>query len=381
MRTAEHQAACRTPDARNESVWWQRATRHSRKLAQQRLETVARYRFGDGLLEIDADGPLLVHELAEQYGECTAVAGEPEPKSIVRCSVRTSADGRLALVGFHEPAKLDAAGIALDLLSHPTERPLYREREATAEGWRVIGPSGGGEPVLAAKLGEVLVDLRQMRPGFLVELVVTPTLSLQRQLLFIHAAGIGIGAAGTLLIGPTGTGKTTLSLALAARGHDFFGDDIAAVRLATAELLPFRRTASMRPGPHARALADFAATECFERATYADGRPRIAVHVSRQFPASSASPLRLRRAFFLRQFTELPAVEPFIPTMGAIGSQPSISLNRTLWLTWGTSPGRRLLQFMLFVQLLSRIPCAFLDAGTPDATADLIEHLSEETWV
>ena len=42
-------------------------------------------------------------------------------------------------------------------------------------------------------------------------------------------------------------------------------------------------------------------------------------------------------------------------------------------------PGR-LLQFMSFLHMLQRVPCAWLDVADPDATADLIEHGLEDSW-
>src|SRR5947207_2119645 len=48
-------------------------------------------------------------------------------------------------------------------------------------------------------------------------------------LLFFHAASIGMDGRAYLLIGPKGRGKTSVSLALAARGHAFLGDETAIV--------------------------------------------------------------------------------------------------------------------------------------------------------
>lgn len=369
------------PSAPVDSAWLSHAARLAHALSAVPGTSVARYRFGDGLLEIEADRSPVVDELARQYGECAAAATDSRPEAVVRCSVSTSADGRFALIRFRTPADLDAAAIALDLLQHPIARPLYAEREATADGWRVIGATAqGSRPFLAARGAQALIDLELLRPGFLVELVMSPVLSLQKQLLFVHAAAIGIRGAGTLLIGPSGSGKTTLSLALAARGHAFFGDDVAAIRIASTELLPFRRTASIRPGPHASALAELAAPERFQSPLYTDGKPRIPIQVATQFPASVSQPLRLHRVLFLRRFAARPRIEPFLPTLTTLGAQPELSLNNLLWLAWGTSPERRLLQFLLFVRMLARLQCAFLEAGTPDATADLIESLAEDIW-
>ena len=45
----------------------------------------------------------------------------------------------------------------------------------------------------------------------------------------LHAAGVGRGGQGALLVGRSGAGKTTLALACLARGLDYLGDDYVAV--------------------------------------------------------------------------------------------------------------------------------------------------------
>jgi hypothetical protein len=200
-------------------------------------------------------------------------------------------------------------------------------------------------------------------------------LAVQRELLFLHAASVGIGGAGILIIGPTGSGKTTTALALGARGHAYFGDDMAAIRTASAELLVFRTTASVRPGPHARALSHHLETGHWD-APHADGVPRLRLRVARVLSDADPAPVPVRRALFLRRFAQAPALEAFTATPETLRS---LALNNALWLAWGTTPQRRLLQFMLFIRMLARIRCAWLDVGPPDATADLIEQTMEET--
>ena len=194
--------------------------------------------------------------------------------------------------------------------------------------------------------------------------------------LFLHAASVGIDGAGILFIGPTGSGKTTTALALGARGHAYFGDDMAAIRTASAELLVFRTTASVRPGPHARALSHHLEAGHWDP-PHADGLPRLRLRVAHVLPDAHPKPLPLRRALFLRRFADAPALEPFTPTPKALSPT---ALNNALWLAWGTAPQRRLLQFMLFVRTLTRVRCAWLDIGPPEATADLIEQTMEEKW-
>ena len=57
-----------------------------------------------------------------------------------------------------------------------------------------------------------------------------------------------------MLVGPKGAGKSTLALALAARGHALLGDEHACYLPATGELLPFRRPVGIKPGPRSSAV-------------------------------------------------------------------------------------------------------------------------------
>ena len=62
----------------------------------------------------------------------------------------------------------------------------------------------------------------------------------------VHAAAVEHRGRGLLLVGPPFAGKTTLGLALADRGLDYYSDDVAAVRRSDGRLHPFRRRAGVR---------------------------------------------------------------------------------------------------------------------------------------
>ena len=97
------------------------------------------------------------------------------------------------------------------------------------------------------------------------------------------------------------------------------------------------------------------------------------MRVGELFARSAASSVPLRLALFLRGFAAEPRLEVFTPTLETFGGSPRFALNNTLWVAWGTTPQLRLLQFVLFVRMLSRMRCAWLDVGDPEPTADLIE--------
>jgi hypothetical protein len=376
-------AASRSPQGFGVATdpWWQRldeiAAASTTVLAWQ-----AAYRLGDGVLVVATDCDALIGEFADHYGECEVSLADPDGSAAPRvlCTVHAVEGERLALVRFESTTSASLIDDALALLMHPASQPEYIEGNAPgASAWRLIVHAASSEPAVAVRGHEVLVDVSRVGARQLGQLLIDPVLALQRGLLFAHAASVGIGGAGVLLVGPSGSGKTTTAITLASRGHRYFGDDVAALRTETAELLPFWRIAHVRPGLHARSLAGHMTAGAWD-APYADGLPRLRLRVADVFPTAASAPLPLRRALFLRGFASRPRLEPFNPTGGDFAAGSRFALNNTLWVAWGKTPQLRLLQFMLFMRLLERVPCAWLDAGEPEATADLIEHSLEDSW-
>ena len=348
-----------------------------------RLSWRAAFRLGDAVLELASDCDALIGELADHYSECEVSLGDPQAATLprIRCTVRTAERARLVLLRFESPPAAAPIDIALGLLKHPATNPEYTEGAPLADGWRTIVHAATGTPAAAARRNDLIIDLPRVGTRLLCRLLIDAVLGLQRTLLFAHAASVGIGGAGVLLVGPSGSGKTTTAVSLASRGHRYFGDDVAAIRLQSAELLPFWRIAHMRPGPHARSLESHFAEGVWD-APYTDGLPRLRLRVADAFPnaaGEASSPLPLARVLFLRRFAARPRIERFTPQATHFAAGSRFALNNTLWVAWGTSPRLRLLQFVAFLRLLERVPCAWLDAGEPEATADLIEHGLEDT--
>jgi hypothetical protein len=336
------------------------------------------YRLGNAVLDLESDISFLTRALDDHYGECIVAPSEVEHLAHVRCSVRLVEADRLAIVRFSEP-ELGALEIALSLLKHPAAAPLYVERQTAIAGWHLVEETATGTPVVAARDSCAVLDCNRLPLRALTQWLINPVLGTQRELLFAHAASIGMKGAGIMLIGPSHCGKTTTALTRAARGHAYFGDDVAAIRTASPELLAFWRTAHIRPGPHARALAHHVASGKWDP-PYADGMPRLRLRVAELFPQTEASCVPLRLALFLRGFAAEPRLEVFTPMLETFGASSRFALNNTLWVAWGTTPHRRLLQFVLFVRMLSRVRCAWLDVGDPEPTADLIERTMEDLW-
>lgn len=195
-------------------------------------------------------------------------------------------------------------------------------------------------------------------------------MAMQPRLLFLHAASLGIGDKGILLCGDKGAGKSTLSLALAARGHSFLGDETAAVDARSRQLLPFRRRASMRVGPQASAVSAYLAQHPLEQEVLPDGSVRTRVLVSEMFQGATARPLKLVAAFFLGRRTSDPRIQPVDFAVKDLASVSPLAATMT-----AISPLERA---MTFLKLFNSVQCFGLNpGGTPDQTADLIEQAME----
>jgi hypothetical protein len=176
-----------------------------------------------------------------------------------------------------------------------------------------------------------------------------------------------------LLGGVKGSGKSTLSLALAARGHGFLGDEVAVLQPAGRRLLPFRRAASIRAGPQSKRVDAYVSGAAPERETMPDGTVRTRLHVAQAFPGSRAREAELTDAFFLEGFGAQAAAQRF--------EFASAHLHRlgSLRATFDRLPaGRRAVDLL---NLFAGVRCYMLTVGgSPDEAADLIERIVEEQW-
>ena len=329
------------------------------------------YRFGDGILELDVDDSAFRQRFRQAYQECAVSLPAPrEASPRVRCSVRLVDVPQVALFSFNDSESLDLLDFSLRLFP---ERG-FRELPSTVEGWRFLARTATcTEPFMVARDNQAFVDRRQPWRAFIGSCAVNRILRLQREVLFFHAASIGIDDVGILLTGPKGAGKSTISLMLASRGHCFLGDEIAAVRRGSGEMMPMRRAASIRSGPRARTLDVLLRDRKYELELFPDGTQRIRANVGDLFPNAVARPVQLHSILFLRRFAPHPCLEPFTFSLNHLRLLQPLSCT-----LWGVSPG---LQLMEFLTLFSRVQCYFLDVGEPEATADLIEETAEGLWV
>ncbi|MEP6571795.1 MAG: hypothetical protein ABJD11_03835 [Gemmatimonadota bacterium] len=325
------------------------------------------YQFGDGCLGVVSEDLPFRDRFRLIFSECRLEA-EPDPgRPSVTCRVQCPSASRLSLVSFEDPEALDALGFVLTVFPDRG----YRDISGTGSPWRVLGvESAAGEMSIAFEGNCAAAESTAQWQPIIANLAVNRVLRLQRDVLFFHAASVAVAGRGALICGPKGAGKTTLSMSLAARGHAFLGEELAAVRLSTRQLLPFRRAVSIRPGPGSEQVQRLLQERPdLPRERYPDGGVRVRVPMGELFPDARAIEAPLSDAFFLRGFTEQARVETFTP-----GSQHLQLISPLRSTAWGMPRG---LLTVRLLKLLSGVRCHFLDAGDPEATADLVQGILE----
>ena len=349
--------------------WWNRATEIAERASglSVRANPCDAFVFAEGILLLDSDDAALSSRFREyypqQYGGALELAGH-----VLRCRVRGTEDDDLAVVDFDDPEPLSSFEFARAMFPHRG----YVEGPAGPEGWRTVALEGHSErPLIALKGNRAIVDRSQSWQSFVANLSINRLLRLQRGLIFFHAATVAVDGKGILITGPKTAGKTTTSMTMAARGHAFLGDELAAVRNSDAMLLPMRRSASVRPGPRGDGVVFGLAAKPYPEELYPDGQNRIRVNVDEMFPEFAALPTKLTYALFLRNKGQIAAVERFTFGVTHLGLMPPLACS-----LWNVSGGKRLLEV---ARLMSNVECYFLDLGLPEPTADLIEALVRDT--
>jgi hypothetical protein len=319
---------------------------------------------------LDCEDEVLVRRFRRLYPEDANENAGSERSIRVKCIVRVDDDAALAQVIFHDPEPLDSFAFCQSLF--PDRR--YVEGPGGPQCWRTIASKQNPDvPQIALRDNYALVDRRQIWQPFIANYAINRVLRLQYKILFFHAASIGIGGCGAMIVGPKASGKTTTAMALAAGGHNFLGDEIAAVDRTTRAMLPFRRAVSIRAGPRARGVDEHLARQRHVVEKFPDGGERTLVDVSSIFPQTGAPSPTLSCVFFLRQFAEHPTAEPF-----AFGMEHFRMLSPLACSMWGMPNGVRMIDLS---RMLHGVRCYILDPGQPEATADLVERITRRRYL
>ena len=315
----------------------------------------ASYALGDAVLSVWTDDPAFHDRFQANYAECVVTASDQDADVVVR--VRTLEDG-IALATFDDGLAAAPPGFpAIFLPARLSERPVRRAGWTLAELDHPVGRVAFSQQGVAA-------DPASPWEALIASVAVNRVLSAQPQIMFFHGAAARVNGKGVLLLGVSGAGKTSVSLALAARGHDFYGDDIVGVQLDSGAMVPLRRAAHVRAGPAASEV-----TEAIARSNVSSEGQRRLADVSRLFPQAGAAAAALDITVCLRDFTESTRLTPFSPTSQDLR-----------WVTphaGSLHAGRPAERIMRVLSVLSPSPCFFLDSASPESAADALERLTE----
>jgi hypothetical protein len=353
--------------------WWRRAdTMVSESRALSTESRKEWYRFGHTLLCMECEDGSFSRRFADIFSEC-AVDQRAEEGTLPHVDFRIAplpSDPSVLSVSMN-PDYLDGA----DFLCQLVPDRQYVECTELVPGWQMLAlPEAPDEPVFAFGQSKILVSRAHPWQHPMALYVISTVFRLQPDVCVLHAASIGIAGRGVLLSGAKGAGKTTLSLCFAARGHAFLGDEWAAVSSLTGDLLPLRRAASIRPGPHPAGLDEYLESHECDAELLPDGTQRVRTLVGAVYPRALPQVVPLTDVFFLRRFASRPRVERF-----SASSEQLPPIAPLLASVWGHSPAERALTLL---RSLGHARWWHLDVGgSPEETADIVEEtLKEELW-
>lgn len=318
------------------------------------------FRFGDGYLELASADAAFAARFLDLYLECVTAPPAAGDGPRVRCRIGYGAEPGRTEIAFDDPEPLDQVPLALPVLAGAG----FTERPGAAPPWRILAsPVHGG--VMAFDGPTIRADEGCPWQSVVASLALHRVLRLQRDHFFFHAASLALGARGVLLMGPKESGKTTLALALAARGHAFLGDEIAALRRDALQLLPFRRRLSLRPGPAAASARRVMRETGRERIRLPDGTTRTFVQPSAIVPGPPPAAVPLGAIVFIGARGRAPRITRFAPAAADVRLLAPFESVR-----WGRSPADAAFGLL---QLLTRVHCYHLEPGSVGRTARLLE--------
>jgi hypothetical protein len=328
------------------------------------------YLFGRTLLSMECEDSSFSCRFRELFAECACISGEDEVFPDLLLQIRSVRSYPQLLAVSLTPSLIDGVDFARQLF--PARQ--YVECASSTPGWRMLAtPNATSKPVIAFGPSTILVTRSHPWRHMVAMYAISSAFRMHPDTLVFHAASVAINGKGVLLFGDKGTGKTTLSLCLASRGHAFLGDEWGAVSSSTGELLPMRSLSSIRQGPRAKRVDEYLQKHQCRTSTLADGTTRVRAGVGAMFPEATARVVPLTHAFFLRRFASRPKVERFAreraellrasPLLATVSGQPS---------------GRLAIELL---RILGKARMWNLDVGgSPEETADLIEETMKEDY-
>lgn len=181
--------------------------------------------------------------------------------------------------------------------------------------------------------------------------------------LLVHAAAGGLDGRAVVMVGPSGAGKSTLVAALAARGWGYLTDEVAAIELDTATVVPYPKPIAL----------DASACRLLGIGTDGDreGDRSVKVPIALGMLGGSVAPRSRVAALALVQVaaSDRPAVRPLGKAAAMMGvSQQCFNLAEH------TTRG-----FAALADIVRAAATVEVAAADPGATVELLRRVVEET--
>jgi hypothetical protein len=229
-----------------------------------------------------------------------------------------------------------------------------RLNRSARAGWEVVAPDGSVQ---------TWADPEHAALDFMEQLVRAIVRGLHRTGQYgIHAAALARRGRAVILAGDGGAGKTTIALALAARGLELLSDEMAILDPATSTIHPYPRRVHVRPGTPE--LIDGLARVARRRRQPLGGG--IAWALPREAVGTAGREGRELGAVLLIEERAPVGTRPRVRMLGA-----GVGVVRLLRGTWAASVDFEGALSML-APVLGRVPIASVTPADPMATADVI---------
>jgi hypothetical protein len=325
----------------------------------QAISPARSFRILEVELRLATDDEGLPVEFASVFGGDETATGAPRASfsATVEAGPATREHGRLQVVG----DGLDDPGRFLLGFASPTI-PM-RALESPGSSDVRVGLGDDPDPVFVFRGDECLFRKVPRWRRIVSHFLFLRLLRLRPDLLFFHAASVGLAGKGLLLVGPKGAGKSTLSAGLAGRGHTFLGDETAAFEPSSRLLLPFRRPLGIKPGKRASAIGR--ALESADDAQDEDGMLRV--RIESLVPGPAGGPVPLHAVLFLDGYAPSPALTKVEAGRAELAQMQPLASS----LAGGTAT-RSVFEM---IRLLGSVACHRLVAGDPDETITLLEEV------
>jgi hypothetical protein len=316
----------------------------------------------DNRITVECDDREFFPDFFTMFGGPAPIVGRLSIPSDIHLEIHTRARpdfGWFRMTGSNDlPIDGRELSFAIEL-----EQGQFELLDVAEDGWKCVAFRGSDVPTFAFRGRDCLFSLDPRWRLCIIWYLFWRLLRIRSDAIFFHASAVNIFGEGTIFIGPAGGGKSTTSLALAARGHNFLSDEIAGYLPERGELIPFRRPVGIKRGPRSSAVQAGLSPEAAARI---DRDGFLRVDIDTLFPVERPQPVPLRRMVFLRGFAERPAMQRITP-----GRDEIVELQPLMSSFLNASHGRRIFEL---TRLLGSSKVYQLHPGEPDATAVYVEE-------